>query len=164
MRPNFLKYFLLLSLLLNVSLLGAAGYTHYRQTRHDPGPFGEGARSPAPCGSTSQAYPFEKLSLKPEQLSQLREEAVRFHEGLEEKRGEIGRLRGSLLDLMRADNPDKKAIEAAVTQISNAQEDIQNLVVAHMLEFKARLDKDQQEKFLDLIAGAMSHLKDGGCP
>jgi hypothetical protein len=41
---------------------------------------------------------------------------------------------------------------------------MQRLVVAHMLEFKALLDKDQQKRFLDLIEGAMTERKKAFCP
>ncbi len=34
MRDNILKYILIISLVLNFSFLGAAGYTHYKQTRY----------------------------------------------------------------------------------------------------------------------------------
>ena len=66
-------------------------------------------------------------------------------------------LRGSLLTLMRADNPDGKAIEATIASINKAQEEMQKTVVSHMLEFKSMLDKDQQKKFMDMIDG-----RDGG--
>ncbi len=57
---------------------------------------------------------------------------------------------------MRADNPDQKAIEATIAQINKAQEEMQKTVVAHMLEFKSMLDKEQQKRFLDLIETAMA--------
>ncbi len=65
---------------------------------------------------------------------------------------------------MRADNPDSQAIEATIIQINSTQEDMQSMVVAHMLEFKSLLDKDQQKRFLDLIEGAMAKRKEALCP
>ena len=73
-------------------------------------------------------------------------------------------MRGSLFGLMGADNPDHKAIEATITRINNSQYDMQKMVVAHMLEFKAMLDKEQQKKFLLLIEGAMGKRKEMLCP
>jgi Spy/CpxP family protein refolding chaperone len=156
MKSNFLKYILLLSLLMNFSLLGAAGYTHYRQSRSNlAAPFG--------CDHHNN-YLFQELSLKPEQIKLFQQKAALFHGALNKKRQEVDQLRGSLFGLLGAENPDPKAIEATITRINNSQHDMQKMVVAHMLEFKAMLDKDQQKKFLDLIEGAMAKRKGTICP
>lgn len=162
MKDNILKYLLILSLLLNFSLLGAAGYTHYRQTRYGPPQFGQ--QAPPPFESAGQGYPFQRLSLKPEQIKRFQRKAMLFHDALDKKRAEIYRLRGGLLELMRAEGPDQKAIEAAIAQISSAQEEMQKMAVSHMLEFKAMLDKDQRKKFFDLIEGAMTSGQEIHCP
>lgn len=156
MKDNFLKYILILSLLLNFSLLGAAGYTHYKQSHY---------RKPAQinCGVQS-GHLFEELSLKPEQIKLFQQKALTFHSALDAKRQEVDHWRGSLFGLMGADNPDHKAIETAITRINNQQHEIQKAVVAHMLEFKSMLDKDQQKKFLGLIESAMTKRKEMICP
>jgi Spy/CpxP family protein refolding chaperone len=159
---NILKYLLIVSLLLNFSLLGAAGYAHYRQTRYGHPPFG--FKGTPPFESIGHGYPFEKLSLKPEQIKLFQQKARLFHEALDKKKAGIYKLRDALLDLMRAENPDRRAIEAAIARISSAQEEMQEMVVSHMLEFKAMLDKDQQKKFLDLIEGAMTRRQELPCP
>jgi Spy/CpxP family protein refolding chaperone len=165
MRDNLLKYVLVLSLLLNFSLLGAAGYTYYQQKRYRPSPFGYGPPGRVPVGSSSiQPHLFEALSLKPEQRKLFEQKAPLFHEALEKKREEVDRLRRSLFDLMGADHPDSKAIEATIAEINGVQEDMQKLVVAHMLGFKSMLDKDQQKKFFDLIQGAMTRMQEIQCP
>jgi len=61
-----------------------------------------------------------------------------------------------MLNLMRADIPDKEAIDTAISDISRMQEEMQRVVATHILEEKATLDKDQQKKFLDLIENAMA--------
>jgi Spy/CpxP family protein refolding chaperone len=155
-RNNFLKYILILSLLLNVSLLGAAGYTHYQQSRSH-------LAAPISCDHHSN-YLFQELSLKPEQIKLFQEKAESFHGALNRKRQAVNQLRESLFGLMGADNPDHKAIEAAITRINSNQHDMQMMVVAHMLEFKAMLDKDQQKKFLSLIKDTMSKRKETLCP
>jgi Spy/CpxP family protein refolding chaperone len=165
MKNNLLKYILVLSLLLNFSLLGAAGYTYYRQNRPRPSPFGYGAPEHMPVGSIStQPHLFEALSLKPEQRKRFEQKAPLFHQALAKKRQEVDRLRKSLFDLMGADHPDSKVIEATIAEINGVQQDMQKLVVAHMLEFKSMLDKDQQKKFFDLIEGAMTKRQEIQCP
>jgi Spy/CpxP family protein refolding chaperone len=156
MNNNFLKYILILSLLLNFSLLGAAGYTHYKQSRY---------RQPAQinCGVQGGQL-FEELSLKPEQIKLFQQKAASFHSTLNKKKQEVDYLRGSLFGLMSTDNLNHKAIETAITQINDRQHEMQKMVVAHMLEFKSLLDKDQQKKFLGLIESAMTKRKETLCP
>jgi hypothetical protein len=165
MRNNLVKYVLVLSLLLNFSFLGAAGYTYYQQKRYRPSFFGYGPPEKVPAGCTSvQPYLFEALSLKPEQRKVFEQKAPLFHEALNKKREEVDRLRRSLFELMSVDHPDRKAIEAKAAEINRVQEDMQKLVVAHMLEFKSMLDKGQQKKFFDLIQGAMTGMQGIQCP
>ena len=165
MKNNRLKYILVLSLLLNFSLLGAAGYTYYQQSRYRPAPFGYGAPGRVPVGSSSiQPHLFEALSLKPEQRKLFEQKAPLFHEALDKKRERVDRLRRSLFDLMRADHPDSKAIEGTIAEINGVQEDMQKMIVAHMLEFKSMLDRDQQKKFFDLIQGAMTGGRKSSAP
>jgi Spy/CpxP family protein refolding chaperone len=165
MKDNLLKFLLIVSLLLNFSFLGAAGFTYYHQARHGLPPFFYGAPGRVPVGSSSfQPHLFEALSLKPEQRKLFEQKAPLFHEALEKKREEVDRLRRSLFDLMGEDHPDSKAIETTIAEINGVQEDMQKLVVAHMLQFKSMLDKDQQKKFFDLIQGAMTRRQEIQCP
>ncbi len=164
MKDNVLKYALAISLLLNFSLLGAAGYTHYRQTRHTPALVGQGVQESGPSGFGAQPHFFEALSLKPEQSKLFQEKAVLFHKALDEKKTQVDRLKRVLLDLMRSGNVDPKAIETIIAEISNAQHTMQEMVVAHMLEFKSMLNAEQHKKFFDLIEGAMAGKKEMQCP
>jgi hypothetical protein len=175
MRDNILKYILIISLVLNFSFLGAAGYTHYKQARYrmpgpfagapgKPGSFGPGMQGRTPMGYAVPGCLFEELALKPEQLKLFEQKAGSFHAALDQTKQKVDRLRAALFSLMRADNPDQKAIEATIAEINKTQEAMQKTVVAHMLEFKSMLDKDQQKKFLDMIEGAMSQRNKAMCP
>ena len=165
MKDNLLKYILVLSLLLNISLLGAAGYTYYQQNWRPPTPFGFGAPGRVSVGSSSiQPHLFEALSLRPEQRKLFEQKAPLFHEALDKKREKVDRLRRSLFGLMGVNYPDSEAIEATIAEINGVQEDMQKMVVAHMLEFKSMLDKDQQKKFFDLIQGALTKRREIQCP
>jgi hypothetical protein len=151
MKNNLFKYILILSLLLNFSLLGAAGYTHYQSSR---------APVVLPLNFDSRSnYLFQQLSLKPEQIKLFQQKAALFHDLLGKKRQEVDQMRGSLFGLLRADVPDSQAIQGTILKINRIQAEMQKMVVAHMLEFKAMLDKDQQNKFLGLIEGAMVKRK-----
>jgi uncharacterized membrane protein len=165
MKNNILTYILVLSLVLNFSLLGAAGYSYYQQNRHRPLLLGYGTPGRVPAGHTSiQPYLFEALALKPEQRRLFEQKAPLFHQTLDKKREEFEWLRRSLFELMGTDHPDSKAIEATIAEINGIQEDMQKLVVAHMLQFKSMLDKDQQKKFFDLVRETMTKMQQIKCP
>lgn len=157
MRDKILKYILIISLVLNFSFLGAAGYTHYKQSSYRRVPTMHELH-------TSGAHLFEGLALNSDQLKAFQEKAMPFHAAIAKKRQDVDRLRASLFGLMRADNPDRKAIESTIAQINSTQQEMQKMVISHMLEFRAMLDKDQQKKFLNLIEGAMAQRNEMQCP
>jgi Spy/CpxP family protein refolding chaperone len=152
MKNNALKFLLILSLLLNASMLATAGYTHYQQSRHPELSSGVVRKS----AEEPHAHLFEELALPPEKEALMRRKAEAFHADLEKKRQEIEQKRVYLLTLMRADEPDEKAIQNVIGDINKIQEGMQKEVVAHMLEFKSMLSKNQQKRFLDLIEAAMT--------
>jgi Spy/CpxP family protein refolding chaperone len=165
MKNNILKYILIVSLLMNVSLLGAAAYTHYKQVRsYHTAPFLGPRGTPGPLASFGPGMFFQELSLKPEQVELFQQKALLFHSGLMKKTGEVNQLKVSLVVLIRADNPDNKAIEATIAQINQKQEETQRIIVSHMIEFKSMLNKDQQKKFMGMIEDAMGERKEPACP
>jgi Spy/CpxP family protein refolding chaperone len=155
MKNRTLTLLLLASVILNISFLGTAGYQYYKQSAYWTSPFGMKIKK----GS----FLFEELSLKPEQAKSMRESATKFRAIIDEKRQTIASGRKELITLMRQDNPDRKAVEAVVSEISGMQEEIQRMIASHMLGMKAGLDKEQQTKFIDLIENAMTEGRQMGC-
>lgn len=166
MRSRAPGYVLIVSLLLNFSFLGAAAYTYYRHPHYGPPVAGPAAFQgrPAPLSDMPASHLFQELSLRPEQVKLFQQKASVFHRAVLMKSEEVDRLRGSLIALMRADDRDDRAIEETIEQINEKQKEIQKAVVSHMLEFKSMLDRDQQKKFLDLIAKAMGQPGEAPCP
>ena len=107
---------------------------------------------------------FAALALKPEQRELFEQKALAFHEALDKKGEKVDRLRRSLFEIMGTNSPDGKAIEKTIAEINGVQEDMQKMVVAHMLQFKSMLDKSQQEKFFELIQGATMRSHEIECP
>lgn len=147
MRNSILKFALAASLILNISILVTAGYMYYKQSDYWVSPFGVKMKK--------DRFLFEELSLRPEQLKRMKEMAMDFRAEIDRRRKEIAEKRMEMLNLMRADIPDKEAIDITISDISRAQEEMQSIVVAHILEEKAILDKDQQKRFFDVIEKAM---------
>jgi Spy/CpxP family protein refolding chaperone len=156
MKNSTLKFLLLISLILNISFLGAAGYQYYKKSTSWTSPFGYMIKK--------DHFLFEGLSLRPDQLKTMRETATRFRTVIDEKRQAIATKRKELIVLMRQDNPDRKALASVVSEISGMQEEMQRMIAIHMLDMKAGMDKDQQKKFLDLIDNAMTEGRQMGCP
>jgi Spy/CpxP family protein refolding chaperone len=150
MRCNTLKFILIISLVLNISFIGSYGYSVYREHQPQPEPgFSCDFRK-------GNIYPFQDLSLNTEQLKAFREKALPFHAAINEKRHEIVQKRSALFALIRSEKPDSKAIDVSISEINKLQEDMQKIIVGHMLEMKAMLGKDQQKKFLNLIEKNMT--------
>jgi Spy/CpxP family protein refolding chaperone len=156
MKNSTLKFLFVVSLILNISFLGAAGFQYYKQSAYWTSPFG--------YKIMKGHFLFEELSLRPDQMKAMRETATRFRAVIDEKRQAISSKRKELITLMRQDSPDRKAISAVVSDISGMQEEMQRMIAMHMLDMKAGLDKEQQKKFLDLIENAMTEGRQMGCP
>jgi Spy/CpxP family protein refolding chaperone len=157
MKTNTLKFILVVSLILNISVFISAGYTYYRQhqVQHTP---------VFPCELQKDGgYPFEKLGLNPGQLNAFKEKAAPFHAAVAQKRREIFQKRAELIALIRTENPDRQAINAKIGEIGRMQEDMQKTIISHMLEVKTMLNKDQQKKLFDLIEETMAGRMDLPC-
>ena len=148
MKNSTLKFILAASLILNISILATAGYVYFKQSDYWVSPFGAKMKK--------DRFLFEELSLSPDQLKTMKERAIDFRAEIDRRRKEITGKRLLMLNLMRADVPDRRALDTAISDISRLQEDMQRVVAMHILEEKATLDKDQQKKFLDLIENAMT--------
>ncbi|HLE17592.1 MAG TPA: periplasmic heavy metal sensor [Syntrophales bacterium] len=154
MKSKFLKFIFIASLALNVSVLAAAGFVYYR---HSSGywvtPFGDVVKK--------DYFLFEELSLRPDQMTRMKEKGTAFREEIDRKRKEILEKRKELFALFREENADPARVEATIAGISGMQEEMQRRVAAHILEVKALLDKDQRQGFLNLLERSM---KKGGHP
>jgi Spy/CpxP family protein refolding chaperone len=156
MRSSILKFILLVSLALNISVIGTAGYFHYKQSGYWTTPFGNKIEK--------DRFLFEELSLRPEQLKEMKSRAMQFRSEIDRRRHEITQKRRELISLIRMDAPDINAIDMVISKINIMQGEMQKKIAVHILEEKALLDKSQQEKFLNLIENAMTQGGQIGCP
>lgn len=155
MKNSLLKFALAASLILNLTVFATAGYHYYKQSQYWVSPFG--------MVMEKDRFLFEELSLSPEQMTAMKNKAIPFRAEIERRRQEIDAKRKDLVALMRYQYPDKKAIDATIKEISEKQEEMQRMIAGHMLEVKASLDKDQQQKFFDLIEKTMKGGREKGC-
>jgi Spy/CpxP family protein refolding chaperone len=156
MKNSLLKFALAASLVLNLTVIATVGYRYYAQSRMWVSPFGKVMEK--------DRFLFEELSLKPEQMAAMKKEGMLFRAEIDRRRLEIGEKRKELVALMRSQSPDKKAIDGTIKEISGKQEEMQRMIVGHMLEIKASLDADQQRKLFDLIERNMVGIGPMACP
>jgi hypothetical protein len=156
MKNSLLKFALAASLILNVTVFATVGYHHYHLSRAWVSPFGKVMEK--------DKYLFEDLSLMPGQLTAMKNKAISFRAEIETRRHYIDAKRKELVALMRYQNPEKKAIDRTIKEISGKQEEMQRMIVGHMLEIKSTLEVDQQRKFLDLIERNMAGSGQMACP
>ncbi len=156
MKNSLIKFALAASLILNLTVFATAGYHYYQQSRTWVSPFGKVMEK--------DKFLFEELSLKPDQLTAMKNKAIPFRAEIDRRRQEIETKRKELVTLMRDQNLDKKAIGATIKEINGKQEEMQRMIVGHMLEIKSFLDADQQRKFFDLIESNMAGSGQVSCP
>ena len=156
MKNSLLKFALAASLILNLTVFATAGYHYYHQSRSWVSPFGKVMEK--------DKFLFEELSLQPEQLSTMKNKAIPFRAEIDRRRMAIDAGKKELVTFMRGQNPDKKAIDATIKEISGKQEEMQRMIVGHMLEIKSYLDEGQQRKFFVLIERNMAGSGQLSCP
>src|SRR4030042_3709825 len=103
MRNSILRFALAASLILNISVIAAAGYMYYSQSDYWVSPFGARMKK--------DRFLFEEISLRPDQLKRMKERAIDFRAEIDRRRKEIIGKRMEMLNLMRADIPARRAIK-----------------------------------------------------
>jgi Spy/CpxP family protein refolding chaperone len=156
MKNSLLKFALAASLVLNVTVFATVGYHRYQLSRTWVSPFGRVMEK--------DKFLFEELSLKQEQVSSMKHKAMPFRAEIDRRRTAIDTKRKELVTLMRDQHSNKKAIDATIKEISDKQEEMQRMIVGHMLEIKSSLDEGQQRKFFDLIERNMAGRGQMSCP
>jgi Spy/CpxP family protein refolding chaperone len=156
MKNSLLKFALVASLILNLTVFVTAGYHYYQRSHAWVSPFGKVMEK--------NRFIFEELSLKPEQVAAMKNTAIPFRAEIDRRRQEIDTKRKELVTLLRDQSPDKKAIDATIKEISGKQEEMQRMIAGHMLKIKSSLNDGQQRKFFDLIERNMAGSGQMSCP
>ncbi len=152
MKSSTLKFLLMLSLVLNIAILGTAGYLYYKNSPYHL--FRTGRKH------GRYAFLVKELSLTPDQANTMEEKGRLFHKELDAAKRQMFQKKMALLSLIRSDNPDTEAINQTISSIGDMQESIQRRIVTHILEVKTLLDRDQQKRFFDLIDKFMARRED----
>lgn len=143
MKGRPLAYVFALSLALNAGVLGTMAYRHFTAPPLTP--------PTCPFVSGDQQRMYSLLGLSQEQRDKLDPVALRFHDHLRELLTSVGEQRDVLLTLIEQTPLDTRAIKMANLELSARQANVQNAVMAHLLEVKSVLTPEQQKMFFQLV-------------
>jgi len=142
MKKKFLIFALLILTVINLAALGAFLFHRFRGS----------SRSGA---ELRQAEGFEQvikeLSLSAAQIAKFQEYRKTFHTELDSLSARQNELRRQLIEAFAPPTPDRKRLSEINERINRLQFEAQERVVNHILDIKAILGPDQQEKFLSII-------------
>ncbi len=91
------------------------------------------------------------LGVTEEQWDRLEPGFVQFRRDSESLCQQISRRRGELMDLIASAQPDRNEIEAKQEEIRLGQQQMQRLVVEHLLAEKEVLNADQEKGLFDMM-------------
>jgi Spy/CpxP family protein refolding chaperone len=100
------------------------------------------------------------LKLTDEQLDEMDRMREEMREKIRPLREELGDKRRELIDLLRADEPDRSKLDTLAGEISDLQSELGLSIFDHLLEMREILSEEQREKILELFEREL-HPADG---
>jgi len=148
MKNNLIISLLILSLAMNVAVLSVVGYNFYYHS-HQPLLINS--------FSTQKNHHFyQTLGLTPVQQTRMEPMAALFHRKLGVLYSTIKIKKDLLVKFLSQKNIDQTQIDRLQKQIAAIQDDIQRIVISHLLDVKLILDENQQERFFALLHKSMN--------
>ncbi len=143
MKRISLIVILVLSLIVNASVLITVGYHYYR---------GRCLSSSAPCPlNRGSHYAYQELDLSSEQLAEMTALARSFHGRLDELQAAVETKRNLLIDALGENQIDLAGTESIRKEIAGYQDEIQKEVITHIAASKKIMNPDQQKRFISLL-------------
>jgi len=92
-----------------------------------------------------------QLGVTEAQWGEIEPQLVEFQKSARAQCAQVNRLRGELIDLVAAPEPDRNAIRAKQKEILAGQRRMQELVIEHLLTEKQLLTPEQQEQLFQMM-------------
>jgi len=92
-----------------------------------------------------------RLKVTDEQWRRIEPRLAAFRRDSQSRRREIGRLRGEMIDLIAADEPDRQAIAAKQDEIRAGQRQMQQMVIEHLLAEQEVLTAEQGKELFEML-------------
>ena len=147
MKHRWIVMILVLSLAVNAAAMAVGGYNYYRKVH-----LSTKAVSPSP---EKEHHFYQVLGLRQAQLAKIDPMAKLFHGRLESLHSVMGAKKDLLVSLLGQENVAHTEIEKLREEMAAIQDNIQRIVISHILDVKATLDRNQQEQFLKLLHKSM---------
>lgn len=147
MRTKWWTLILVFSLAFNAAVLGVCGYHYYLYTCVAPSTY-------CPL-SPGDRHLYQVLDLSDSQLERMEPLAHTFHARLEKLSRETERKRALFVDLLSREEVASGKIESLRKDIAGIQDQIQRVVIAHILDVKKILETRQKERFFELLRRSM---------
>lgn len=141
MKRSRLQFALLLSLLLNLGVIGAAGYLVVKRGQH---PFAVG-------GAAAEASLPDYLKLSTDQRRQWRDLEIGFLKELAADWDQIRAHRETMIHEIFSDRPDRGRIEAERAAIARLQAAQQRRVIEQLLNERDIIDAGQRRALAELL-------------
>jgi Spy/CpxP family protein refolding chaperone len=155
MNRGKLRAALIISLVFNVAVLGAFAFGWVRYQR-----------SPASrrLSPERSEHRFDKridrlgkdIGLSEDKIQRVEAIMTESREKMDELKTALREKRTELADLLHADEPDEATIMAKVDEISALQGELERMLVQRLLHVRSVLDKDERERFMELIRRRMA--------
>jgi Spy/CpxP family protein refolding chaperone len=91
------------------------------------------------------------LKLTDEQLDEMDRMREEMREKVRPLREQLGDRRRELIDLLRADEPDRSKLDPLAGEIADLQSELGLSIFEHLLEMREILSEEQREKILELF-------------
>jgi Spy/CpxP family protein refolding chaperone len=152
MKIKLLIFIMVLSLAINAAVLGAVGYHYYYRSKFLISP--QPSSQPCPV-SPQDHYLYERLGLSSQQLARMEPLAQNFHSRLEKLAGSMEGKKEDLVDLLSRKDVNPEKIAELRREMAGIQDEIQKVVIEHIMEMKKVLNIEQQRHFFDLMRRSM---------
>ena len=147
MKHRGIVMILVLSLAVNAAALAVAGHNYYRKTS-----LSTRAASPSP---EKEHHFYQALQLTQAQVAKIDPMAKSFHGRLESLHSAMGAKRDLMVSLLGQENVAHNEIEKLREDMAAIQDNIQKIVISHILDVRAILDSNQQDRFFTLLRKSM---------
>ncbi len=148
MKNRWMGLLLILSLTINMAVIVVAGYKSYHH--------GHQALPATDLETEKSHHFFHVLGLSKSQMVEMEAMATLFHNQLNKLYSTMGIKKDLLIKLLSQKDVTRSQAEQLQEQIAMIQENIQKVVISHLLDMKTILNENQQKYFFELLQTRMN--------
>jgi Spy/CpxP family protein refolding chaperone len=141
MRRDFLRLVFMLSIALNLGVLGMAAYRQYGAD--------DGRRPPSQPMSKPALSLREELKLTDEQARTFTQLRGALHERVQVLRGTMRQRRRDFFEIVATPSPDRDAIDTLLREMNRTQFDMERAVADYLLAQIRQLTPEQRVAFVE---------------